>query len=681
MAGDNRRDFLKGAAAMAGVAPLVIERALATPAKRRTGTLRDIEHVVILMQENRAFDHYFGALRGVRGFDDPRPLTLPSGESVWRQPGPNGAVAPFRLNSATTSAECMASLDHSWKGRHDRWKNHDAWIPAKGPLTMGYFTREDIPFYYALADAFTICDGYHASIFGPTNPNRLYLFSGASGLTTGHLGPYNTANADDGNWTADPARDRADFEGYGWTTYAERLEAAGVSWKLYQEHDNFGDNSLAFFKAFRGLGPDAALYRKARTVCAGSTAQNALQSNGDYIIEALARDVGAGTLPAVSWIVAPTKVCEHPDASPGLGEAFSAEVVAALTANPEVWSKTVLFINYDENDGFFDHVPPPLPAVGAAPGASTVSLDGEVVDGQPVGLGPRVPMIVVSPFSAGGWVNSQVFDHTSVIRFLEARFGVAEPNISPWRRAVAGDLTSTLDFSRPDARAPSLPDTSGYAARVAAACRLARPAVPATFIAPRQEAGLRPARALPYALEITARRGASGLALDFVNSGTVGAAFNVYEAGGAAGPWFYTVEAGKRLTGLWAPRPDAPVYDLTAHGPNGFLRAFRGRHAAADPDVDARYDALGERLVITARNGGASPIDIVFTPNDYSREGPRRRRLQPGRSVSEAWPIRASGHWYDIAVTLPDRPDFLRRLAGHVETGAPSVGDPAIGRA
>ena len=680
---NNRRDFLKGAAAGAGVLPLVIERALATPARRRTGTIGDIEHIVILMQENRAFDHYFGALRGVRGFDDPRPLILPSGQSVWRQPRTQGAgetIAPFRLNTATTSAECMASLDHSWKGRHDLWKNHDAWIPTKGPLTMGYFTREDIPFYYALADAFTICDGYHASIFGPTNPNRLFLFSGASGLTTGHLGPYNTSNADDGNWSADPAKDRAGFEGYAWTTYAERLEAAGIGWKLYQEHDNFGDNSLAFFRAFRGLGADAPLYRKARTVCAGSTAQNAYQSNGDYIIAALGDDVRAGTLPAVSWIVAPTKVCEHPNASPSLGEAFSAGVVAALTANPDVWARTVLFINYDENDGFFDHVPPPLPCAGAAPGASTVALDGEMFDGQPVGLGPRVPMLVVSPFSTGGWVNSQVFDHTSVIRFLEARFGVAEPNISPWRRAVTGDLTSAFDFSRADAKAPSLPDTSLHAAKVAAACRLSKPVVPATFPVPRQEQGLRPARALPYALEISARSGDHGLDLEFINSGAAGAVFNVYETGGKAGPWFYTVEADKRLTGTWARRLDFPLYDLTAHGPNGFLRQFRGRHNKAGPDLETRYDAARERLVITARNGGEHPTELVFAPGEYSHEGPRRRRLGAGGIIREAWPLRASAHWYDVCVTLPDQPDFLRRLAGHVETGAPSFSDPAIGR-
>ncbi|HEY5289945.1 MAG TPA: phospholipase C, phosphocholine-specific [Caulobacteraceae bacterium] len=681
----SRRGFIKGAAAMgaaSGAAAPAIARALATPADRRTGTVADVEHVVILMQENRAFDHYFGSLRGVRGFDDPRPLILPSGEPVWRQPREPGladAIPPFRLNSTTTSAECMASLDHSWKAQHSLWRNHDAWIPVKGPLTMGYFTREDLPFYYALADAFTVCDGYHASMFGPTNPNRLFLFSGASGLSTGHHGSFNVANDDDGNWTADAARDRADFQGYPWTTYAERLEAAGVGWKLYQEYDNFGDNSLAFFKAFRGLAADSPLRRKGRSVCAGSDARNAWTSDGDYLIAALIEDVAGGTLPAVSWIVAPTRVCEHPNASPGLGEAFAARVVAALAANPKVWSRTVLFINYDENDGFFDHVPPPLPAVGAAAGASTASVAGEMYDLQPVGLGPRVPMIVVSPFSTGGWVNSEVFDHTSILRFLEARFGVHEPNISPWRRAVTGDLTTAFDFSR-RAAAPSLPSTAENAERVAAACKLARPSPPDAPARARQESGLRPARAIPYAFDVVARGGDQSLTLNFANSGGAGVCLNVYEAGGRAGPWYYTVEPGKALDGVWRPSAGVAAYDLSVHGPNGFLRCFRGRYDPAELETETKYDPDGQRLLITVRNPGAAAREVILTPGDYSREAPRRRTLAAGATLTEGWAIRASAHWYDLSVTCGDQPDFLRRMAGHIETGSPSFSDPAIGR-
>jgi phospholipase C len=356
-------------------------------------------------------------------------------------------------------------------------------------------------------------------------------------------------------------------------------------------------------------------------------------------------------------------------------------VVEALTANPEVWSKTVLLINYDENDGFFDHMPPPLPAASPAMGASTVSVEGELYDGQPVGLGPRVPMIVVSPFSTGGWVNSQVFDHTSVIRFLEARFGVEEPNISPWRRAVTGDLTSAFDFSKRNARAPILPDTRQHAARVAAACKLAKPAPPATFLEARQETGLRPARPLPYALDVSTRNDEKGLVLTFANSGIAGAAFNVYHASGATGPWFYTVEAGKSLTGVWAPTTEGEVYDFTAHGPNGFMRAFRGRHGVDAPGVQTAYDAARQHLVVSVRNPSSRPLEVAFAPGDYPGVAPRRRTVAAGQTVAEAWPVRASAHWYDIVLTLPSQPDFLYRLAGHVETGAASFSDPAIGRA
>ena len=217
------------------------------------------------MQENRAFDHYFGTLRGVRGFADPRPLMLPGGASVFHQPrrriGRGGDAVPPRRRRHPRPEP--VSLDHSWKGTHDRWRWHDAWIPAKTPLTMGYFTRADIPFYYALADAFTICDAYHCSIFGPTKPNRMFLFTGTSGLAAGDDGPQVAANPpDEPNETADPAHDAPAFKAYRWPTYAERLEAAGVSWRVYQEYDNYGDNPLAFFANFRGLDPASPLYAR-----------------------------------------------------------------------------------------------------------------------------------------------------------------------------------------------------------------------------------------------------------------------------------------------------------------------------------------------------------------------------------------------------------------------------------
>jgi phospholipase C len=358
--------------------------------------------------------------------------------------------------------------------------------------------------------------------------------------------------------------------------------------------------------------------------------------------------------------VAPYSACEHPSATPAAGENLTARLIAALASNPDVWAKTALILNYDENDGFFDHVPPLVPPTGGAPGKSTVALDGELYHGVPVGLGPRVPMIVVSPWTKGGWVNSQLFDHTSVIRLLEARFGVAEPQITPWRRAVTGDLTSVFDFDAPD-RSPhaALPDAAGLPARARAQANLPAPHPPPTPAPlPRQEPGTRPA-----------------LDLTLANLGAAGAGFVVYPAqADAGGPWFYAVEAGRTL------RDRLPVgdagYDFTLHGPNGFLRRFRGDRAAGLV-VACRYERADATLRIALRNQGQGPVSIR-TANAYSSGDVRVHSLSPGAEFEDAWAIAPAAHWYDIAVTADADRRFLRRLAGHIETGGPSRSDPAL---
>ncbi len=684
MESDGRRRFLRQAAGSAlavGFASDVIARARAAPADSRTRSIMDVGHVVILMQENRSFDHYFGTLRGVRGFGDPRPVVLPSGDPVWLQPDPKtpgGRVAPFHLDSRTTSAQVMESLDHSWKGSHERWKHHDAWIAAKTAMTMGYFDRGDLPFYYELSDAFTICDAYHCSIFGPTNPNRMFLFTGTNGLTAGETGPFAVVNPrTETNETADMANDNPAFPGFAWTSYAERLQAAGVSWKVYQEHDNYGDNALAYFKAFRGLDRGSELHARARAWTAGSTPQNAKSSRGEHLVAAFSRDVEAGTLPQVSWIVAPYIMCEHPSASPSYGEALTARLIDALASRPEVWARTVFILNYDENDGFFDHVPPPVPAINPAMGASTTTVTGEIYAGEPVGLGPRVPMIAVSPWSRGGFVNSELFDHTSVIRFLEARFGVVEPNISPWRRTVCGDLTSVFDFSNPPcgpAARMARPDR--LMVRVDTAATLPRPTAPSSQIPPTQEPGQRPARPLPYDLQVHATDGPPNgvLRLAFVNDGRAGACFSVFSARADEGPWFYTVGPGARL------EADIPVaaegHDFVVNGPNGFLRAFRGG-AATGVKVEAAYVPHRNRIALSFI-GGSRPCTLTVTPRAYPLGAARVYRLAPGETVRDDWLIEQSAHWYDLELFMAEDLQWRLRLSGHMETGQPSLSDPAI---
>lgn len=676
---DRRTAMIRGllAAAAAGSAGSPIARALALPSQGRTGTIADVEHVVILMQENRSFDHYFGAMRGVRGFDDPAAITVPGGAPVWHQPVTRGAgptIAPFRLNADGHNHNAMASLDHHWRGDWRTWQHYDAWPERKSALTMGYHDRRDLPFYYALADAFTVCDAYHCSIFGPTNPNRMFLFAGTSGPGAGFAGPQVTTNVDDGNWTGDATRDRMDFAAYRWTTYAERLQQAGIDWRVYQEHDNFGDNSLAYFAAFRGLAPTDPLRRRGRDTVPGSTAANAQESDGEHLVAALRRDVLAGTLPQVSWVVAPFKLCEHPEArGMEFGEYLVAQILDALTADPEVWGRTALFITYDENDGFFDHMPPPMPAAAGAPGQSTVPLTGEEWEGQPLGMGPRVPMLVVSPWSKGGWVNSQVFDHTSVIRFLEQRFGVAEPNITAWRRTVAGDLTSAFDFAgTADATMPRWPATAGTSALVEQGRQARRPAPPAQQAVPRQEPGRRPARALPYRLESAmAVDPASGaLTLTLRNAGTAGAFLHL-RGEALDAPHFYTLDA----SGTLAESLPQPGDWLRLHGPNGMLHEAS---PAALHRTGLAIDgcAAGATFRLSIANHGTAPQTIELVTGEA-----RRLTLAPGGIETVTLDLAPAGGWFDVSVRLSGEDRRLMRFAGRAEDGSHGQSDPAIGAA
>ena len=681
-----RRGFLKLAAggAAAASASGVVSEAQAAPPRNEAGSIMDVQHVVILMQENRSFDHYFGCMKGVRGFGDPRPIDLPGGKPVWFQPtvpGAETAVAPFRFDGRKTSAESLKSLDHSWKGSHDAWKHHDNWIKAKTALSMGHFTRDDIPYYYALADAFTVCDAYHASMFGPTNPNRMYLFTGTSGVNVGLTNSFAVTNPlAETNETADPTHDGPKFPGFEWKTYAERLEEAGVGWKVYQEYDNYGDNGVAYFKQFRKIEPSSPLYQKGRAWADTSNAQNAKASRGEHLVAAFEKDVAAGTLPPVSWIVAPQALCEHPDGSPSYGEQLTARLIGVLTAHPEVWAKTVFILNYDENDGFFDHMPIPVPATAGAAGKTNVDTAGEVYTSsafgaQPMGLGPRVPMIVVSPWSRGGYVNSELFDHTSVIRFLEARFGVREPNITPWRRAVCGDLTSAFDFKAPDASVPRLPETKHYLERADLTAKLAPPVVPAKAEAlPKQESGQRPARPLPYDVHLAGARASDGFHLTFANRGAAAATFQVYAAGGGAGPWFYTVAAGSQLADVIA-LPDG-AFDMTVHGPNGFHRRYRGTGVdSSAPTSGLQYDK--ERMTLAIANPGSKPATVTIS-NSYGGK-PQSRTLPPKGSTQIVIPLHPSAHWYDVSIAWRENPAYFRRFAGHVETGEASLSDPSIG--
>jgi phospholipase C len=673
----DRRRFLQlsGGTVAASVLLASIDRAAAIPPYRRTQTISDVEHIVVLMQENRAFDHYFGTLRGVRGFGDPRPVLLPSGKDVWHQSDGARDVLPFHPGARNLGLKFLEDLDHGWDSGHQAFHggNYDQWIPAKTATTMAYLDRQDIPFHYALADAFTICDAYHCSVIGPTDPNRFYLWSGCTGNDGQGRGPV-IAN---------------DELGYGWRTYPERLEQAGISWKVYQDSGlgldathfwgrtvdpyigNYGVNSLLYFDAYRSAPPTSPLYQKART---GTDA-----NHGEGFFDILRADVIHDWLPQVSWIVAPEAFTEHGNWPANYGPWYVAQVLDALTSNPDVWSKTALFLTYDENDGFFDHVVPPYPPPSPAHGASTVDVSLELYPGSPAGtpgpygLGQRVPMIVISPWSTGGWVCSEVFDHTSILRFMEQRFAVMEPNISPWRRAVCGDLTAAFNFGEPDASVPPLPSTAGYAPSDDQRHTSYIPKPPSTGALPAQEPGTRQARAVGYDLRAHGRFAPGSLTLRLTAAGALGAAFQVRSQRDPAGPWTYTVGAGATLSATFAPATRS--YDYTVHGPDGFYRQFTGTTARAGVDVTSV--SSGTQLTLTITNRGETATLAVV---DAYRPGVQQTlRVPHGGQRSLVVDTAPSSGWYDVALTSDRDTAFVRRLAGHLETGQPSTSDPKIG--
>jgi phospholipase C len=656
------------------------------------GSIMDVGHIVILMQENRSFDHYFGTLRGVRGFGDRFPIPLPGGEgrTVWQQRLDGvGLVSPFHLDTQLAfGAMRVAGTPHTWPDAQQAW-NHgilDAWPSHKQGHSMGYFSRADIPFQFALADTFTICDAYHCSLQAGTNPNRVVAWSGGNDpLQQGH-GPV-IGNSYD-NLAFDPGG------GYAWTTYPERLQAAGIAWQVYQDmDDNYTDNPLVGFRAFR------AAYAGAPDADPG-LCQRGLSTR---TLARFKADVQADALPQVSYIVATAEGSEHPvPSSPAQGAAFTAAVLEALASQPEVWRKTVLLLMFDENDGFFDHVPPPAvpsclawhsdPQQALLGGASTVSTLGEYHEfasaeagespalmHRPYGLGPRVPMYVISPWSRGGWVNSQVFDHTSVIRFMEQRFGVMEPNITPWRRAVCGDLTSAFDFSAPD---PSpfmarLPATGSLAERARRLPGTVLPAVPPAAM-PRQEAGQRPSRALPYQLQVTAEVTGGQAALVFDNSGQAAAVFHVYDQRRLDQiPRRYTVEPGKQLRGAWPCDGADGGYDLWVLGPNGFHRHVAG-HAdeLGAPEVQLSYDVSNGMLCTRLHHRGPQARAFLLSPSGGEA---RRIVVAANASATHRWPLSASGFWYDYNVRVEGAPSYVRRFAGRMETGADGISDPGPG--
>jgi len=836
-----RREFLErvgllaGAAGVLGACSESIERALALePAA--DSTYLDAEHIVILMQENRSFDHAFGTLRGVRGFNDPRAITLPDGNPVWLQANAAGErYVPFRLDIKNTKSTWMGDLPHDRAdqvdarnhGRYDRWlqaKRSQHREYAEMPLTLGFYTRADIPFYYALADAFTICDQHFCSCLAPTTPNRLYLWSGTIRERQAADSPANlrNENVDYGRWAS-------------WKTFPERLEDAGISWKVYQNEltlesgfsepeyawlANFGDNPLELFNQFqvrfssthrkyrdkmvrelpgqiaglkkqlaahsgtaeqkaeleKQIADFSATFKRLEAECSEWTqdrfeklsprekslhnrafctnvgdpsyrqlaqiayhdgkAERRLQVPKGDVLHQFRKDVTEGRLPTVSWLVSPEAFSDHPS-SAWYGSWYISEALDILTHNPEVWKKTIFILTCDENDGYFDHVPPfvaPHPhrpetgrvTNGIDAGVEYVEREqdqklaqaGQGREGS-IGLGYRVPMIIASPWSRGGCVCSQVFDHTSVLQFLETflthKTGtkIEESNISRWRRTVCGDLTSAFQSSHQDqvkgvesrprdafieeihrAQFKDLP--TGYRVLTTEEIERIRRDPTVSSLLPRQETGVRRSCPLPYELAVDGSLNDERTRFtirfqarkEIFGERSAGSPFAVYAriASGDVKVRNYAVAAGEHLEDSWniAEFQDG-LYHIQVYGPNGFFREFIG--SQKDPLADVDFDSARDRGV--APSGGIEIVavnrdrqqtcTIEIRDNSY-KNPPQSRNLAPAERATLIIDAQESSGWYDVSVRTSTNARFAKRYAGRVETGKWTTSDPAMGR-
>jgi phospholipase C len=497
----SRRRFITSAAALAGaagVAGVLPENlARAATASPGHGSLSQIKHVVYVMMENRSFDHYFGTFPGARGFNDPAAIRLPNGNSVFQQPdpaNPDGYLEPYHMSTITTGAAAVPSLSHDWRDQHASWNQGamDGWLSThlasdgevNGSFTMGYFTQEDIPFHWALAQSFTLLDNYHCSVLGPTDPNRLVWMSGTN---------------DPQGQNGGPVLETVTPNPLTYPSAAEILYQAGYTVKTYFSGATSGFNVFSWFANFQSkTALPAALYN---SVMSGGTlfgdgtvggvgnpATPTAAADPDLGFE---EDCANGVLPDVSWLFMPSEADEHPPNLPAAGAQYLASKLEALASNEELWNSTVFVLNYDENDGFFDHVPPPVPNVREYPEefVKIPSPKGTPGGGLPVGGGFRVPCIIVSPWTVGGRIFSEVSDHTSGLRFIEAitaagglsgHGAVTFTPISRWRRRTFGDFTGALRLSKPQpapANTQFDPDTT--AANLAAQTTASKQPMPA----------------------------------------------------------------------------------------------------------------------------------------------------------------------------------------------------------
>lgn len=831
--------LLSGAAGLSSFIPDSVQKALAIdPAPG--STFMDAEHIVILMQENRSFDHCFGTLQGVRGFNDPRAITLPNNKPVWFQTNDKGETyAPFRLDIKDTKSTWMGDLPHTRESQVDAHNagKYDKWLQAKKsgtkkysemPLTMGHYTRADLPFNFGMADAFTVCDQNFCSAMTSTTPNRSFFWTGKITNVENDIPKANIRNED------------YDYCKMKWETFPELLTDNDISWKFYQNGldcgggfkgeerewlSNFGCNPLEYFAVYNvkfapyyiqnlqilaNELPDKINNLQKETPASEEAAKkiqkeitkkqealnNALEElekwneavfeklsdkekqlyynafvvndkDSEYrhvtqlkyndgtkermvtvpagdILHQFRMDVNDGKLPTVSWFASPQNFSDHPSA-PWYGAWYVSEVLDILTKNPEVWKKTILILTYDENDGYYDHVPPfsiadkNKPETGkCSNGIDTeiehVRFEYEVKHGisakhareAPIGLGFRVPMIIASPWSRGGKVCSEVFDHTSTLQFLETflnkKFNknIHVENISQWRRTICGDISSTfcpyhggsvqkLPFLHRDefvediynAKFKEIP--AGYKRISDIEIEQAVKKSELSELMSAQESGTRIATALSYELYADAQLSEDGKNIEIkLTAGnkvfgkhSCGSPFTVYapaafidDAGKTehAKNWSFAVVPGDSISYQWRVAAfESGKYHLRVYGPNGFYREFKGDEKDPMLDVACAYESSvkkklsGNVLLKLTNKKPQQPLQIIIIDNAYKNK-PIKRTISKSAAETIILNLAKSSGWYDFTLKVSGAESFEKRFAGRVETGKESITDPYMGR-
>jgi phospholipase C len=772
----NRREFLeKSGLLMAGLGtssvlhPSILKALTIDPAAQ--STFYDAEHVVILMQENRSFDHTFGALKGVRGFLDQRAFRKQDGHSVFFQKNDAGKyTAPARLDLRNTKATWMSSLPHSWtdqqmalnKGKYDQWLQ----AKASGnkeykdiPLTLGYYNREDLPFYYQLADAFTIFDQYFCSSLTGTTPNRLFHWSGT------------LREQQNGKVKANVYNENIDYDKNHqarWKSFPEILEEQNISWRIYQNEisllkgmsgeqeawlSNFTDNPIEWFSKFNvkfskgyyqnipniisyfkkeieknpeqkerlerkiteleedqvKYHPDnysklsqeeKNLHEKAFTINTNDPDYWNLEigqdENGERLVvpkgdvlHQFRKDVEDKKLPLISWLIAPEHFSDHPG-SPWYGAWYISEVLNILTKDPETWKKTIFIINYDENDGYFDHVLPFAPPMNPSQPVDMNGKDGveyvnrnqefmlkEKLKQGTVGLGYRVPMIIASPWTKGGFVNSEVSDHTSVLQFLEKfirkKFNkeVTVDNISDWRRAICGDLTSA--FNSLSMKIPEMDylDQKDYTKTINAAKNKPVPNLKwykenelDTRLLELQERGVKPSHALPYHYYVNLEEGK----IKMTNLKERAVPLLIYDRTNFDTDNFYFSYALYSKQELFhAVKSDN--FDYEVFGPNGFYRNFKG-DKTPEIEISLIHNSSKSEVELIIKKLSNNHTSVALE-NLYEKKQDHIS-LQQSQEKMMISLIRTKG-WYDLKLSSGN---FIWHFAGRVETGKPTISDP-----